>query len=86
MSELAVKRMTLAEFLRWEDGTDTRYELLDGIAVAMPLQPVAHGVMLLASAVQSGRRCDRDGLARRNSAPPLPPMVETIPVISPILW
>jgi hypothetical protein len=27
MSEAAAKRMTVAEFLRWEDGTDTRYEL-----------------------------------------------------------
>ena len=30
MPELAVKRMTLAEFLRWDDGTDTRYELIYG--------------------------------------------------------
>jgi Uma2 family endonuclease len=45
MSEVAVKRMTVAEFLRWEDGTDTRYELLAGQPVAMPLAPVAHGVL-----------------------------------------
>jgi hypothetical protein len=28
MAEPAIRHMTLAEFLRWEDGTDTRYELL----------------------------------------------------------
>ena len=45
MSEAAVKRMTLAEFLGWEDGTDTRYELLAGVPVARALPPVAHGVL-----------------------------------------
>jgi len=47
MSELAVKRMTLAEFLRWEDGTDTRYELLAGFPVAMAPPAVAHGILAL---------------------------------------
>jgi Uma2 family endonuclease len=28
-------RMSLAEFLDWDDGTDTRYELIDGRVVAM---------------------------------------------------
>ena len=32
MASPAPKRMTLAEFLEWDDGTDRRYELLDGIA------------------------------------------------------
>lgn len=43
MSELAVRRMSLADFLRWEDGTDTRYELLYGVPVAMAPPAVAHG-------------------------------------------
>jgi Uma2 family endonuclease len=47
MSEFAVKRMTLAEFLRWEDGTDTRYELLAGFPVAMAPPAVAHGMLAL---------------------------------------
>ena len=38
--------MTLEEFLRWEDGTDTRYELIRGVPIARPLQPVAHGMLL----------------------------------------
>ena len=47
MSEAAVKRMTLAEFLRWEDGTDTRYELLRGCPVAMAPPAIAHGILAL---------------------------------------
>ncbi|WP_431855472.1 Uma2 family endonuclease [Azospirillum sp.] len=35
MSEFAYKRMTVDEFLVWDDGTDTRYELIDGVPVAM---------------------------------------------------
>ena len=30
MADIAEKRMTVAEFLTWDDGTDTRYELIDG--------------------------------------------------------
>lgn len=63
MSEAAVNPMTLAEFLRWEDGTDTRYELLGGTAVAMPLPPVTHGILAarlcgaIGSRLQSSRTC-----------------------------
>jgi Uma2 family endonuclease len=39
MAEPAIGRMTLEEFLRWDDGTDTRYELIDGVPVAMPAEP-----------------------------------------------
>jgi Uma2 family endonuclease len=45
MAEPAIRKMTVAEFLRWEDGTDTRYELLDGIPVAMVPPAVAHGFL-----------------------------------------
>ena len=62
MSELAVKRMTLAEFLRWEDGTDTRYELLAGSPVAMAPPAVAHGIL----ALRLGARID----AALRSRPP----------------
>jgi len=34
----AEKLMTVDEFLRWDDGTDTRYELVDGQIVAMAPQ------------------------------------------------
>jgi Uma2 family endonuclease len=40
--------MTLAEFLEWDDGTDRRYELLDGIPVMMAPPLEAHGELALA--------------------------------------
>ena len=63
MSDAAVKRMTVAEFLRWEDGTDTRYELLAGqpMAIAPPAPP--HGFLAarlcarIEGALQSRRPC-----------------------------
>jgi Uma2 family endonuclease len=62
MSELAVKRMTVAEFLRWENGTDTRYELLAGLPVAMAPPAIAHGIL----ALRLGARID----AALRSRPP----------------
>jgi Uma2 family endonuclease len=35
--------MTVQEFLDWEDGTDTRYELIGGLVVAMAPPAAAHG-------------------------------------------
>jgi Uma2 family endonuclease len=35
--------MTADEFLRWDDGTDTRHELVDGEIVAMAPPTDAHG-------------------------------------------
>ena len=63
MSEAAVKRMSVAEFLRWEDGTDTRYELLEGQPVAMAPPAPAHGFLAarlcarIEGALQSRRPC-----------------------------
>src|SRR6266700_2130713 len=37
--------MTLDEFLRWEDGTDTRYELIGGFPVAMAPPAEAHRIL-----------------------------------------
>ena len=45
MAEPAIRRMTLEEFLRWEDGTDTRYELIDGFSVAMAPPAEAHRIL-----------------------------------------
>ena len=39
--------MTLNEFLRWEDGTDTRYELLWGVPVAMAPPAEAHRILAM---------------------------------------
>jgi Uma2 family endonuclease len=45
MAEPAIRQMTLEEFLRWDDGTDTRYELIDGFPVAMAPPAEAHRIL-----------------------------------------
>ena len=45
MADLAIKPMTLDEFLRWDDGTDTRYELIGGFPVAMAPPAEAHSML-----------------------------------------
>jgi Uma2 family endonuclease len=61
MAEPAVRQMTLAEFLRWEDGTDTRYELIRGAPVAMAPPARAHGVLCarLGGLIDAGLRSRR---------------------------
>jgi len=48
MASPAPKRMTLAEFLEWDEGTDRRYELLDGVPVMMAPSLEAHGELAVA--------------------------------------
>lgn len=45
MAEPAIRRMTLEEFLHWDDGTDTRYELIDGFPVAIAPPAEAHRIL-----------------------------------------
>jgi Uma2 family endonuclease len=45
MVEAAEKLMTVAEFLEWDDGTDTRYELVRGRVVAMAPPSARHSVI-----------------------------------------
>jgi Uma2 family endonuclease len=45
MAEPAIKPMTLDEFLRWDDGTDTRYELIGGCPAAMAPPAEAHSML-----------------------------------------
>jgi Uma2 family endonuclease len=54
MAEPAERRMSLAEFLEWDDGTDTRYELIDGRLRAMAPPVEAHGTIVanLAAAIR----------------------------------
>lgn len=58
MAEPAIKPMTLDEFLDWDDGTDTRYELIAGFPVAMAPPARAHGILCarLAGAIDAGLR------------------------------
>jgi len=61
MAEPAIRHMTLKEFLRWDDGTDTRYELIDGFPVAMAPPAEAHRIL----AVRLGSRIDAALAGRR---------------------
>ena len=53
--------MTLDEFLRWDDGTDTHYELIRGFPVAMAPPAEAHSMLV----VQLVRRIDSALSSRR---------------------
>lgn len=45
MAEPAERRWTIEEFLTWDDGTDRRYELVDGQIMAMAPPSEAHGTI-----------------------------------------
>src|SRR5215204_7661664 len=60
MSEAAIRRMTLDEFLRWDDGTDMRYELVGGFPLEMA--PPLEGHRRLS--MRLGTRID-DALSKR---------------------
>jgi Uma2 family endonuclease len=61
MREPAIQRMTLDEFLSWDDGTDTRWELVDGVPLAMAPPARAHGMLCarLAAGIEAGLRSRR---------------------------
>jgi Uma2 family endonuclease len=59
MASHAPQRMTLAAFLEWDDGTDRRYQLLDGVPVMMAPAVEAHGELAAALAIQIGTRLKR---------------------------
>ena len=48
MAETALRHMTLAEFLDWDDGSDRRYQLIDGVPVAMAPPLADHGELVIA--------------------------------------
>jgi Uma2 family endonuclease len=54
MADAAHRLMTVAEFLEWDDGTDTRYELIDGqpMEMAPPLEAHATIVANIVAAVR----------------------------------
>ena len=56
MAEPAEQRMSLAAFLEWDDGTDTRYELIDGRPCAMVPPTLAHGTIVANLARHIGNR------------------------------
>src|SRR5215470_9310821 len=61
MAEPAINPMTLDEFLRWDDGTETHYELIGGHPVAMAPPAAAHRIL----AMRLGSRIDAALAGRR---------------------
>jgi Uma2 family endonuclease len=63
MAEQALKLMTVDEFLAWDDGTDTRHELADGVIRAMspPAGPhatvMANVIVVVHAALRARRPC-----------------------------
>jgi Uma2 family endonuclease len=51
MTALAKSRMTVDEFLTWAEGREGRWELLDGVVVAMSPERVIHGATTFRVAV-----------------------------------
>jgi Uma2 family endonuclease len=56
MATAVAKRLSLAEFLEWDDGTDRRYELVDGRVIAMAPSAGAHAVIVMNLGRQLGNR------------------------------
>lgn len=51
--------MTLAAFLEWDDGTERRYQLFDGVPVMMAPRAEAHGELAAALMIEIGSRLKR---------------------------
>ena len=66
MADAAEKRMTVAEFLAWDDGTDTRYELIDGRPVAMAPAAPSHSIIASKIAGALERRRAETSLLREH--------------------
>ena len=58
MGEPAREPMTADEFLAWNDGTDQRYELVDGEIVAMAPPSDPHGTIAVNAAIEIDRRLE----------------------------
>jgi Uma2 family endonuclease len=56
MAEPARKPMSIEDFLAWDDGTDRRYELVNGEIVAMAPPSDAHGTVTANLILAVGRR------------------------------
>ena len=61
MADVALKPMSLEEFLRWDDGTETHYELIGGFPVAMAPPAAAHRML----ATRLNSRIDAELAGRR---------------------
>lgn len=58
---VAVQRLTLAEYLQYNDGEDGRYELVNGELVPMSLGTGKHGRLMSSAEKRLRQEIDRDG-------------------------
>jgi Uma2 family endonuclease len=74
MSEPAPRGMTVDEFLRWEDGTDTRYELVHGEIRRRDVAPATHSALLgrVGAILDGAFKSRREHVALIASAVPIP--------------
>lgn len=59
MAEPALRLMTVAEFVAWDDGTDQRYELVGGVPVAMNPPAAPHALIVTEVGAALRRRLER---------------------------
>lgn len=80
MSEPAIRLMSLDEFLRWDDGTDIRYELVDGFPLAMAPPARAHGILCarLAGMIDAGLRSRRPCTAQTEAGIARPDRADSV--------
>ena len=84
VAQLARRPWTLDEFLAFDDGTDTRYQLFDGQIVAMAPASGIHGALVMRTrAARSATLFDLDArsLPRRASSRPSAPTAGTRPTL-----
>lgn len=56
MAQPAPKRLTVGDFIAWDDGTDRRYELVGGEVLAMAPPAEAHGTIVSNLTVRIGTK------------------------------
>jgi Uma2 family endonuclease len=68
MTVATQRRMSLEEYLTYDDGTDTRYELVDGVLVAMGTESTINtriAVFLIMAFARLGLAADRVGIKQK---------------------
>jgi Uma2 family endonuclease len=68
MTVATAKRMSLEEYLTYDDGTDTRYELVDGVLVEMGTESTINtqiAVFIIATFARLGIDIDRLGIKQK---------------------
>jgi hypothetical protein len=73
--------MTIAEFLDWDDDTNRRYQLIDGMPMMMAPATAVHGELAVSLGQRSATDCDRP--AGRSARPASRFQTVATPTMSP---